>query len=152
MRFHTDHEIEKYTGKIINEDQVITFNQVTRIRTQVNHEESDDNSSIKNIPAPPARQPPVATSGVFMVNIPLSFHYEVNDQVRSIRNRNDNTEVQDQRVLFKLLMNILDSAHYVQVKTARESDMPETPCSTITLADCLLLEHTIKYLLIFDVS
>ena len=114
--------------------------------------ESNDDLIVEMIPEPHARQRPVATTGVFMVNIHLSFYIQVSDQVRSVRNRSDNINVQDQRILFKLLMNIVDSAHYVQVKPARESDTPETLCSTIMLADCLLLEHTIKYLLIFDVS
>ena len=41
------------------------------------------------------------------VNIPFRYHNEVIDQVRSLRNRSDNINVQDQRVLLKLLISFL---------------------------------------------
>jgi len=110
---------------------------------------SNCDSDVEIIPAPRVTQPPVPTYGVFSVNIPFRFKDEVIDQVRSLRNRSDNAEVQYQRVLFKLIMNMFNGAQKVWVSTA--SDMPHTPTLKITLADCLLLEHAITDLLVLDV-
>jgi len=110
---------------------------------------SNYDSDVEIIPAPRVTQPPVPTYGIFSVSIPFRFKDEVIDQVRSLRNRSDNAEVQYQRVLFKLIMNMFNGAQKVWVSTT--SDMPHAPSSKITLADCLLLEHPITSLLVFDV-
>lgn len=89
--------------------------------------------------------------GVFSVSVRRPYPNSGLDLARSLRDRSDIIELQDQRMLFRYLITIFKEAQLMIVSPARELGMPGAQNLKVTLADCLLIEHTIITVTILDV-
>ena len=89
--------------------------------------------------------------GVFSVFVRRPYHNSGLDLARSLRDRRDIFEFQDQRMLFRYLIIIFKEAQLVIVSPAGKLGMHGAPNLKVTLADCLLIEHTIITVTILDV-
>ena len=89
--------------------------------------------------------------GVFSVSVSRPYPNSGLDLVRSLRDRSDIIELQHQRMLFRYLITIFKEAQLMIVSPARELGMPGAQNLKVTLADCLLIEHTIITVTILDV-